>query len=253
MGAYHTTGLPHMWEPKLISLRDKLYIFVGIPNNLVDKIDYDLEPFAEVYDHELDYWSVLTPPPQVPLLNCCFNSLLIISLGEFEGKIMVYSPVDKDSLMYIYDIDTEVWKTYPCSVLDHLLVANNRISGFEVSIEHDHMLYWLDKRTAFIHAFNWRTYQLYSGPIIGLECEHGFNNMIHETDDVSLHHLSGDLFYIFWSTSDWVQKVNVKTELHLTVLRVVKYTSICALDAFVVGCLQDTVSGSYCSFDAVQI
>ncbi|KAK9669983.1 hypothetical protein RND81_13G168100 [Saponaria officinalis] len=217
------------------SLRRKIYIWGGlgfIPNPLLPTQD-----FAEVYDPETELWSVVPQPPNVDVL-IRRSSLFIVSLGDLEGKVMVFDYDTPDPMFYFYDVVAEQWTTQipPRS----LHFEPSFIFQKAVINEDDHNLYWIDSRYAFLYALDWKGMELFSGPIVGMEHVPMFANLEHCTHDVlSLHHLRDEFFCLLWCEVTSFAP-NTPTNFHFTFLKVVKGRCRGSLTAFVIGCFMDS-------------
>ncbi|KAK9741566.1 hypothetical protein RND81_03G113900 [Saponaria officinalis] len=242
---------PERWSPKLISLDNKLYVFGGFATFSISNVDTEVKPFGEVFDPQTRKWSPLKPPPEC-LVICADRSLFIASLREFEGKIMVHNPFTDTIMIYIYDIRTDIWDKYCAPELGFNILSDDSIFGSAFATEGDNNLYWIEKKSALMFAFNWPRNQLYSGAIIGLEDLDTLFDRAVICEGVFLHHLSADLFCIIW----WSVNGNPypqTTDIHVTVLRVCMDSTTSSLDALVVGCFHDTIEGDCRIFSALPI
>ncbi|KAH9615440.1 hypothetical protein KSS87_005849 [Heliosperma pusillum] len=248
-----TPSSAHTFCPKVLSLRGKVYLLQGL-THLRSPEDH---PFAEVYDPITNKWSKIAQPPH-DAKRISYGDF-IVSLGETEGKLLVYHestedvypPKKNEYVLYVYDVSTDKWESAVCAPFAECCGLGS-IIGQEVFNEDDSNLYWLGV-DGLIYALDWKKRRVYSCCIAGLEHVHMFRYLEKLIIGVSFHHLWSEFFCLVCCSHCSTKSESLGTEYHYTFLRVIKNSSTKSLYAVVLGCFMESYDYSCGIFDAVRV
>ncbi|XP_021755039.1 uncharacterized protein LOC110720336 [Chenopodium quinoa] len=218
--------------PSPMSLGGRIYIFGAM-------LSQDDQELGVIYDPVKDSWSSILYQNENTIIPNC-NWTFVSSLGESVGKIIVAAPYvaeaessdkgkSKAVHCFVYDVATGELNPFTHSELSLCL---NNLPMNPAVVEQDSTVYWIDEHSGLLYALNWRTMDLVSGPIIGLEHE-SFTTAIHKNySKLPLTHLKDGLFCLLWYQFG---RSDFSSNLHCLITRVIRYASsgICMS---VVGC-----------------